>query len=151
MTSLLLSGSGARASLTRWNASVREELVHRITWLSEDSDRLLGRSADAVPTPGRRGWCAQRRRFTPGIATKGESGEFAARAHRRDRLQYDAWVAMTRYTYRWVVCATTLILALWCPSALAQSRADRKSTRLNSSHLVISYAVFCLKKKIRTE
>src|SRR5205807_618231 len=28
---------------------------------------------------------------------------------------------------------------------------DRKSTRLNSSHLVISYAVFCLKKKIRFE
>src|SRR5256885_7307274 len=27
------------------------------------------------------------------------------------------------------------------------SRTDRKSTRLNSSHLVISYAVFCLKKK----
>src|SRR5256885_14543532 len=27
------------------------------------------------------------------------------------------------------------------------SRGDRKSTRLNSSHLVISYAVFCLKKK----
>src|SRR5256885_9739072 len=29
-----------------------------------------------------------------------------------------------------------------CPT-----RTDRKSTRLNSSHLVISYAVFCLKKK----
>src|SRR5688500_20099301 len=29
-------------------------------------------------------------------------------------------------------------------------RKDRKSTRLNSSHLVISYAVFCLKKKITT-
>src|SRR5256885_4149299 len=28
--------------------------------------------------------------------------------------------------------------------------ADRKSTRLNSSHLVISYAVFCLKKKNNT-
>src|SRR2546426_6815132 len=28
---------------------------------------------------------------------------------------------------------------------------DRKSTRLNSSHLVISYAVFCLKKKKRRE
>src|SRR5205807_8422079 len=27
------------------------------------------------------------------------------------------------------------------------ARLDRKSTRLNSSHLVISYAVFCLKKK----
>src|SRR5256885_8847249 len=34
--------------------------------------------------------------------------------------------------------------------ALRQARlhhGDRKSTRLNSSHLVISYAVFCLKKK----
>src|SRR2546426_5839435 len=29
--------------------------------------------------------------------------------------------------------------------------ADRKSTRLNSSHLVISYAVFCLKKKNRSK
>src|SRR5690606_41328872 len=28
--------------------------------------------------------------------------------------------------------------------------ADRKSTRLNSSHVKISYAVFCLKKKTRT-
>src|ERR1022692_3083866 len=28
-------------------------------------------------------------------------------------------------------------------------RSDRKSTRLNSSHLVISYAVFCLKKNAR--
>src|SRR5256885_12139432 len=31
--------------------------------------------------------------------------------------------------------------------ALQQLKTDRKSTRLNSSHLVISYAVFCLKKK----
>src|SRR5690606_42130326 len=29
-------------------------------------------------------------------------------------------------------------------------REDRKSTRLNSSHVKISYAVFCLKKKIKT-
>src|SRR3989454_8096763 len=29
-------------------------------------------------------------------------------------------------------------------------QTDRKSTRLNSSHLVISYAVFCLKKKKKT-
>src|SRR5256885_2469399 len=32
----------------------------------------------------------------------------------------------------------------------ARRRSDRKSTRLNSSHLVISYAVFCLKKKKNT-
>src|SRR5256885_2525544 len=31
---------------------------------------------------------------------------------------------------------------------LDMSLEDRKSTRLNSSHLVISYAVFCLKKNI---
>src|SRR5256885_16089509 len=31
----------------------------------------------------------------------------------------------------------------------AGNAGDRKSTRLNSSHLVISYAVFCLKKKKR--
>src|SRR5439155_14305633 len=31
------------------------------------------------------------------------------------------------------------------------ARADRKSTRLNSSHVAISYAVFCLKKKIKLE
>src|SRR3989454_5932457 len=30
---------------------------------------------------------------------------------------------------------------------LSEDHRDRKSTRLNSSHLVISYAVFCLKKK----
>src|SRR5256885_7965860 len=32
--------------------------------------------------------------------------------------------------------------------AFAHAERDRKSTRLNSSHLVISYAVFCLKKNI---
>src|SRR4051794_41756025 len=34
---------------------------------------------------------------------------------------------------------------------LAPGRQDRKSTRLNSSHPSISYAVFCLKKKKRTQ
>src|SRR5256885_9418106 len=34
-------------------------------------------------------------------------------------------------------------------AGLAGDEPDRKSTRLNSSHLVISYAVFCLKKKIK--
>src|SRR5256885_16581266 len=33
------------------------------------------------------------------------------------------------------------------PVRRGRRRRDRKSTRLNSSHLVISYAVFCLKKK----
>src|SRR5689334_23602664 len=34
-----------------------------------------------------------------------------------------------------------------CGSELARDCRDRKSTRLNSSHSSISYAVFCLKKK----
>src|SRR5690606_14742630 len=33
------------------------------------------------------------------------------------------------------------------PVGLRQNQQDRKSTRLNSSHVKISYAVFCLKKK----
>src|SRR5437868_9566796 len=35
--------------------------------------------------------------------------------------------------------------------ALRNALADRKSTRLNSSHVSISYAVFCLKKKKKTK
>src|SRR5205807_2966407 len=35
----------------------------------------------------------------------------------------------------------------WKRSSRGGGGRDRKSTRLNSSHLVISYAVFCLKKK----
>src|SRR3954467_15207899 len=38
------------------------------------------------------------------------------------------------------------------PSSACQKCAlDRKSTRLNSSHTIISYAVFCLKKESRSE
>src|SRR5437588_6564843 len=36
-------------------------------------------------------------------------------------------------------------------AAIARPVGDRKSTRLNSSHTVISYAVFCLKKKKKKE
>src|ERR1022692_5018995 len=50
------------------------------------------------------------------------------------------------------VCSSDLCSPAYCagPYAAAegcQAHTDRKSTRLNSSHLVISYAVFCLKKK----
>src|SRR5438034_10858924 len=39
-------------------------------------------------------------------------------------------------------------LRMWlCNTTGTLGREDRKSTRLNSSHTVISYAVFCLKKK----
>src|SRR5579859_8274219 len=38
-----------------------------------------------------------------------------------------------------------------CPPRLTHRPQDRKSTRLNSSHSQISYAVFCLKKKKKTK
>src|SRR3712207_7563454 len=37
------------------------------------------------------------------------------------------------------------------PIPLTEERRDRKSTRLNSSHANISYAVFCLKKKTKPD
>src|ERR1039458_8822815 len=54
-------------------------------------------------------------------------------------------------------CARPAAPWIWRFPAKASSRwmglpgADRKSTRLNSSHLGISYAVFCLKKKTKGE
>src|SRR2546430_12621899 len=39
------------------------------------------------------------------------------------------------------------VVAVLAPPAVRASFRDRKSTRLNSSHSQISYAVFCLKKK----
>src|SRR5438067_10695250 len=38
-------------------------------------------------------------------------------------------------------------ISVWVASTCSTSDVDRKSTRLNSSHVSISYAVFCLKKK----
>src|SRR5256885_3873797 len=43
---------------------------------------------------------------------------------------------------RFLICRIRFRISLYVPKI-----PDRKSTRLNSSHLVISYAVFCLKKK----
>src|SRR5260221_9010292 len=53
---------------------------------------------------------------------------------------------------RLVFTATGKHVAAWVESNGPDptAMADRKSTRLNSSHTVISYAVFCLKKKKRT-
>src|SRR5256885_6332130 len=54
-------------------------------------------------------------------------------------LGHQVTVYLPKYRQTKLIGAQTLIRSLTIP--------DRKSTRLNSSHLVISYAVFCLKKK----
>src|SRR5690348_17543865 len=69
---------------------------------------------------------------------------------------------MTRRTTVWALAATLVGLAAVAFGAAAYLRrptveampvklnVDRKSTRLNSSHPSISYAVFCLKKKTKS-
>src|SRR5438552_4800259 len=54
----------------------------------------------------------------------------------KDRVVFDRPIGQNQ------AIAHPLALAWFCPIG------DRKSTRLNSSHQIISYAVFCLKKKI---
>src|SRR5690554_7189836 len=57
------------------------------------------------------------------------------------------------YCWNSEVGAKTLGMASFNLRAVCQNRnlwGDRKSTRLNSSHVRISYAVFCLKKKNMT-
>src|SRR5256885_12202073 len=64
---------------------------------------------------------------------------------RRQKVWEEAPSAAISEATRAALCESALRLA----HAVAYRGAgtDRKSTRLNSSHLVISYAVFCLKKK----
>src|SRR5256885_4453035 len=51
------------------------------------------------------------------------------------------------FTKRYFCADKSYLQYLVSQLPLDKKGADRKSTRLNSSHLVISYAVFCLKKK----
>src|SRR5574337_1889519 len=46
-------------------------------------------------------------------------------------------------------CPTRSVSSAWARSSARVCTRDRKSTRLNSSHHSISYAVFCLKKKTK--
>src|SRR5436190_10207621 len=69
----------------------------------------------------------------------------ALRARRAGRLERGPWqlgrwsTAINVAAVIWIAFITVLFML---------PPKDRKSTRLNSSHTVISYVVFCLKKKI---
>src|SRR5437773_9104377 len=68
------------------------------------------------------------RAYAGGWTGGGDAGDATARTRARRRPPERAWHGTGRSTPR-----------------------DRKSTRLNSSHITISYAVFCLKKKKHTQ
>src|SRR5256885_12876564 len=62
---------------------------------------------------------------------------------------WPALLSAARHAHNAAKAATPPKSEFFTPEEAAEVEAitDRKSTRLNSSHLVISYAVFCLKKK----
>src|SRR5699024_12685911 len=62
----------------------------------------------------------------------------------RDDVRYRGKQLGWRHAAFFVIAAVIAFVVLSLPK-----KADRKSTRLNSSHVSISYAVFCLKKKTR--
>src|SRR5207249_10523999 len=73
----------------------------------------------------------------PILSTAGVSYEFhVSSAHRQPDQTADLVKGARKKGFRVVIAGAGLSAAL-----------DRKSTRLNSSHVSISYAVFCLKKK----
>src|SRR5439155_9087173 len=60
------------------------------------------------------------------------------------------WILRLQNIFFWMVTASLVLcglMALILSKSHFVSKLDRKSTRLNSSHVAISYAVFCLKKK----
>src|SRR5256885_11715670 len=61
-----------------------------------------------------------------------------------DIRAYDVRSGKLRWSFHTIPHPGEFGYDTWPPDAW---KTDRKSTRLNSSHLVISYAVFCLKKK----
>src|SRR6266566_8812578 len=71
----------------------------------------------------------------------GQPGSYSLRPTGQDRL---FWLSAVPSASSFGNCRSSAAVHL---PGNGDSRADRKSTRLNSSHLVISYAVFCLKKK----
>src|SRR5262245_63085153 len=60
------------------------------------------------------------------------------------------YTTLFRSSSRAIVMPAAPAPTMQTSASITEPSADRKSTRLNSSHLGISYAVFCLKKKTLT-
>src|SRR2546426_9399475 len=92
-------------------------------------------------SPRTRSFCSLESRWSPGVTRAlGVPAEASVTRHRERNDERSRHLSVSfQRSARWFSAAM--------PELLQPRGADRKSTRLNSSHLVISYAVFCLKKK----
>src|SRR2546422_5106215 len=118
------SGGGAVAPFPRFSAySASKAAVVRLTETVAEEVKDSGVRINAI-APG----AVNTRLLDQILAAQDRAGqEFYAKA-----LEQNSWPARS------------------CAARIWSSRRDRKSTRLNSSHGYISYAVFCLKKKNNT-
>src|SRR5690348_17561202 len=85
-----------------------------------------------------------------GIATSGATlsfGQFGLKAMAPERVTARQIEAARRALTRHMKRAGRVWIRVFPDVPVSKKPADRKSTRLNSSHPSISYAVFCLKKK----
>src|SRR2546426_8927659 len=108
-----------------------------VTWLREKGLATAGKKAGRSATEGAVGSYIHLGGKI-GVLVEGNcETDFTARNEKFQALGKDVAMQIAWSNPRWVraICIATSLTR------------DRKSTRLNSSHLVISYAVFCLKKK----
>src|SRR5471032_899381 len=97
---------------------------------------------------GRRRFGLRRPLARLGIAEGGFAAFFCLVIRRPPRSTLFPYTTLFRSRTFWLVGAARIrILPLRLTNARQAAVSDRKSTRLNYSHITISYAVFCLKKK----
>src|SRR5690606_10862191 len=128
--------------------NVRELAFDPLPGIAEDPLAALRKAAGKPPLQGNRAvqavdiqWSADGRNAAVMIRAIDNKDRWiasvdlaSAKLQPRHRLHDEAWINWSFNDFGWLADGT-----LWY--------LDRKSTRLNSSHVKISYAVFCLKKK----
>src|SRR5687768_17894956 len=84
--------------------------------------------------------------YTTLFRSDGDESQQPTWPHRAQRRRWNHQPSVARHSTQPGPLGGTAV-SIWFSAAIA----DRKSTRLNSSHGYISYAVFCLKKKKKTD
>src|SRR5256885_8017059 len=130
-------GNGQAASFTCWIRGPADKLAERPSPLDSSAVQLGGGTIKlCYGRPSARG-----RKVMGELVPFGQPWRLGANEATSIHLPFAAEIAGVR-----VEPGTYTLYVI--PGA--SKWQDRKSTRLNSSHLVISYAVFCLKKKNKT-